>query len=101
MHLHPHVRLSACISMAPNGRISVIFDIGGFGENLCEAPICFKIGQTYRARFVTLLERFTGLADINFPSQHCCATLSIFMFLQRKMTRRQRRDDWEKFVKTS
>ena len=40
---------SACITSAPNGRISMKFDIGDFHQNLPANPILVKMEQKYRA----------------------------------------------------
>jgi hypothetical protein len=49
----PSICLSACISAAPTGRISVKFDIGEFFENLSRKPDLGKIEQKCRAIYMT------------------------------------------------
>jgi hypothetical protein len=50
------VRLTACISAAAIGWISMIFDIGDFYKNRLETPYLVKVGQfARRPKYVSLL----------------------------------------------
>ena len=62
-----HVRLSACNSGTPSGKISVKFDSEGFYKIYRDTPNLLRIGQKYLVHYINTLVLPIVVGDINSP----------------------------------